>query len=154
MAVVKILEEYLAADVEKRMRETLLQTKKAVSVGMHKGRTLLAGKTPVDRGQMRNAWEITKDEIVDEAPHAGIIEGGARPHNVNSEGREALVEWAQRKFGIDEKDAQAVAQGVINKLKKKGQKGKFIARDSLTELRKMVVDEVETRLKRLSGMRL
>lgn len=153
---IRISHDELALDLEKRTRETLKQTKRGILSSMHRGRGVLASRTPVDRGHMKSAWEVkpATSEIADEAPHAGIVEGGARPHKVNKEGREALVRWAMRQLGVDQQTAQAVAQGVINKLAKKGQKGKFIARDALPELRDMVVKEVEHRLRKIAKTRL
>lgn len=79
---------------------------KAIRAGIRlaaeRGRSLLVRESPVDQGQYKNSWRIreTSDgpSIVNDAPHAGIIEKGARPHGVNREGIEALTAWALRKL--------------------------------------------------------
>lgn len=76
---------------------------KGLFIGAQRGRTFLVRKSPVDTGQYKNSW-VVKDQgrngatVENDAPHAGIIEGGARPHGVNREGIEALTKWVMRVF--------------------------------------------------------
>lgn len=150
---IRVTPAQLASDLRKRTRTLPKEIQKGIVSGMHRGRTLLSRKTPVDVGQMKASWRINPHTLalVNNAPHAGIIEGGARPHKVNRAGREALERWAMRQLQVDEKTAKAVAQGVINKLAKEGQKGHFITRDSLPDLAKMVRAETERFIRRQSG---
>jgi hypothetical protein len=73
------------------------------------------------------------------APHAGIIERGARPHPVSAEGRAAIKQWVIRKGiaadaalqpeykGRDIADIAAIIADLIcKKIAAKGQKGNFL----------------------------
>lgn len=69
----------------------------AVLRGQERGVTLLKRKSPVDQGQYKNAWTAVEGkQVLNMAPHAGIIERGAKPHKVSAEGREALAAWVRR----------------------------------------------------------
>ena len=151
---IKIDPKRLGSELAKRGRISRKAVERGIQRGMARGRALLVKETPVDVGQMRNAWRVDKDlGIINDAPHAGVIEGGARPHKVNAAGRRALEQWAMRQLGVDEKTAKAVAQGTINKLAKQGQKGHFIVRDNMPRLQRMVAQEVERKLKSQAGKR-
>jgi len=142
-----------ARDINKRMRELPRSIRRSLVAGAHRGRALLSKRTPTDLGQMRNSWRVvvTKDNqniiLINDAPHAGIIEEGARPHNVNFEGRLAIERWAMRQLGVDRKIAAAVTEGIVNKLQRHGQKGHYIVRDALPTMRLLAKKEVERRLK-------
>jgi hypothetical protein len=76
--------------------------KKAIFSAMHRGRSYIVGRTPVDRGILRNAWKVvsTADgaELLNDAPYAGIMERGARPFKISKAGLEALTGWVKRKI--------------------------------------------------------
>lgn len=150
---IRVTPEELAADLQRRASKLPRGIKKGILSGIHRGRTLLTKRTPVDRGQMKASWRAQPLtlELINDAPHAGIIEGGARPHKVNKAGRESLERWAMRQLQVDVKTAKAVAQGVINKLAREGQKGKFIVRDAMPELQAMVKIEVERLMRSQAG---
>lgn len=76
-------------------------------VAAHRGRTLLVRTSPVDTGMYKNAWRVVDlayaserhvIELDNDAPHAGIIELGARPHKVSRAGIEAIAGWVRRKL--------------------------------------------------------
>ena len=139
----KIRPDQLAGALRREMRQSKKLLKKAIKVGAARGRTHLVRKTPVDTGQMKNSWKSGEDYIHNDAPHAGIVEGGARPHNVSPEGIESLIDWARRQLGMSEKDAKGIAWGIAKKLAREGQEGKFIVETALPKLKRMVKDEYE-----------
>lgn len=154
MATIRTTPEGFQRDLRRRLRGLPKLVEKAMKSGAKRGRRLLVRRTPVDTGQMKNAWRTTgldDFENINDAPHAGIIEGGARPHKVNRAGRLALERWAMRQLGVDANTAKAVAAGTIRKLERFGQKGLFIVRDSLPELREEVAREVIRRVRRQAG---
>lgn len=136
--------------------------------GAERGRTLLKRLTPVDLAVMVNAWQVHEQpygcSLDNSAPHAGVIEGGARPHPVNEEGMKALREWVarnleivpvtrgknagsmrtlsskQRKAMADDpenehaKQVDRIAQAIAWKIRLHGQKGKFLVRNNLEKL--------------------
>ena len=151
---IRISEKDLAKDLRRRFRASRRGVDKALRKATQRGRSLLARRTPVDTGHMKNAWRATKTGIINDAPHAGIIETGARRHKVNRAGIEALAGWAQRVLGVDEKEARGVAFAIASKLAKRGQKGKFIVRDALPELRKFVRLAFEQNLRNIASKKL
>lgn len=91
-------------DLPKLLADHAAKLPKVVGQGLvlaaHRGRTLLVRESPVDQGLFRNSWEVREaffGAVIDNtAPHAGIIEKGARPHKVNREGIDALTKWVLR----------------------------------------------------------
>lgn len=74
-------------------------------------------------------------ENVNDAPHAGIIELGARPHKVSAAGIKAIARWAVRKLGLKREEAQSAAWGIAKKLEAEGQEPQYVVRDSLPQAR-------------------
>lgn len=129
-----------------------------MKLAAHRGRTLLVRKSPVDRGNFKNAWRVRTiaggAEIQNDAPYAGIIELGARPHPVSREGIEALTGWARRHFpGVDEKEHKSIAFAIAAKLKKYGQKPTYLVRDSMDELRQYIGEAMEAEVKKFAANR-
>lgn len=79
---------------------------RGVRLGAERGRKLLRDKTPVYDGLMRAAWKVSaipqgKGTLLsNDAPYAGVIEGGARPHGVSPEGKALIREWVRKKLTI------------------------------------------------------
>lgn len=91
--------------LEKHGQGVVRAVGRGVFVGAQYGKTRLVRATPVDQGQLRNSWKVSKVsngggvpdvEILNEAPHAGIVEKGARPHKVSPEGWAAIYQWVLR----------------------------------------------------------
>lgn len=121
----------LKGDLEARGAAVARGMRKAIEMGT----TLLKQRTPVDQGIMRLAWEATDAGITNSAPHAGIVEAGARPHKVNEAGIQALYEWVVRHgLGKDPKDQMSIVWAIAKKLEVNGQKATYFVRDSLPEL--------------------
>lgn len=122
-----------------------------------RGRGHLARQTPIDQRDMKRAWAafgpVTKEilaRIENDAPHAGVIERGARPHGVSEEGEERIRQWVRRKIlrgvrahtfsrgknkgqtvfrrfakGKRDPEVERVVGAIIHKLQIEGQKGTF-----------------------------
>lgn len=155
----------------------------AAQIAAQRGRSLLTSRTPVDLGQFKAAWRVRKVAgvwtLINEAPHAGVMEAGARPHEVNEEGREALAQWVRRhipvvdtwvrtpkgvfqtktkatraeaKRGNDiREEIDRIVDLICFRLRTKGYKGKFFVRDSLPELRAFVGEEINAAMARHVG---
>lgn len=106
--------------------------------------------SPVDQAHFKNAWQGDANGVRNDAPHAGIIERGARPHGVSIEGQQAIAEWAQRKFGVDEKEARSISFLICKKLKEHGQPGKYLVRNNLQQFLGWFQQEIERQLKAVS----
>lgn len=98
---------------------------------------------------IRNADGTASTAIT--APHAGIVELGARPHGVSAEGREAIKQWCMRKLGLDEKAAESATWGICQKLKAEGQKPTYLVRDSMPKAVEFFAAELERILNRRSS---
>jgi len=140
---IRDLHKYLARDIKKATKAI----EEGQAAAAQRGRTVLVRKTPVDTGQMKGAWKAGKDYIHNDAPHAGIVEKGARPHKVSRAGIESLTEWARRQLGLPDDQAKSVAWAVAKKLEKEGQKGTFFVEELTPKIAKMLQQEVERRLK-------
>jgi hypothetical protein len=61
-----------------------------------------------------------------DAPHAGIVELGARPHPVSPEGRMAIARWAARKLGLSDKEAERASWAIAQKIRERGQPPTYV----------------------------
>lgn len=186
--------EDLAGDLQERIREIPVSVKRGLQSGTSFGRTLLSKKSPVDQGQLKNSWKLIDMaggargrsgmiQLVNEAPHAGIVERGARPHKVSQEGIEAIAQWVWRNRNVfarstgafsgrasgpvqpgtggrramqrraDMGEATAIAYAIAWKIRRKGQKPTWFVRDSMPRISSMTRREVAHELERLAGTR-
>lgn len=118
-------------------------------------------RVPVDRGIYRGAWKVKPEEwgalVWNSAPHAPIVEDGARAENVKV-GRamiDALTEWVLRKkLATDQTEARHVAWAVAQSMKRNGifdmGKGLKIMAKAARRLPEMIVKEVTAELKRVT----
>lgn len=193
MTTVTIPPGRLGAFLKASVGKNAAAVQKGVRRGAMRSVALLTRKTPVDQGIMKNAWKYVEvggsvgspviARVDNSAPHAGIVERGARPHMPPLE---PILEWVKRhlktlglraprwknpKFGpwknarayarheerirshvsatADfEDDVLKVAEAIRWKIFKHGQKGLFIVRNSLDEIRELVNDEVNKAIAR------
>lgn len=85
------------------------------------------------------------------APHAPIVEEGARPHPVSIEARGRIAIWCERKLGLDAESAKQAAEAIAWKIQKYGQKGRYVMRDALKVAREFYAEEFESLLRRNAG---
>jgi hypothetical protein len=90
---------------------------RAIFSGLQRGKAYLVGKTPVDRGILRNAWKVIRlsdggAELVNDQPYAGIMERGARPFKISMAGIFALKGWVMRMF----KSGRMIPNGAHTKI--------------------------------------
>ena len=81
-----------------------------------------------------------KISVDNDAPHAGLVENGARPHEVSLEGRAAIKVWCMRKLGLDEKEAERATWAICEKIKKVGQAPRYVMRQSIQRAREFLKD--------------
>jgi hypothetical protein len=133
-----------------------------------------------DMGQYKNSFHVQKGAkdipavLFNDAPMAGVIELGARPHPVSQEGIEAIAAWARRKLGLSQVEvsgpvmkgaggrkklarsvqndiAMAIAISIARKIRHEGQKPRFVFKDELGNLRKFWREELERLLRTTKG---
>lgn len=149
------------------LRGEAARTRQAIKIGAHAAaqrfKARLVARTDelgiTDRGILKNSWRASAGggrdtagrfmaangvlaQVYSDAPHAGVVELGARPHAVSAEGLEAIKQWAMRKLGLDEKQAEAAAHGIAKKLALVGQKPRYLVRDVLPDARRYLAEEI------------
>lgn len=80
--------------------------KRGAKRGAQRARTHLVRTSPVDRGVLKNAWQVMQGggelfeiEVVNTAPYAGVVERGMRPgFKMSHEGLVAIAGWVKRKI--------------------------------------------------------
>lgn len=154
MSKIRLTPAKFARSLIKRAGGITKAVDKGIETGAHRGMAILVARTPSGAtSKMRQSWSVNgkgrRVEIHNDAPYAGIVEKGARPHPVNEEGIAAITHWARRKLGLNAVDAEGLAQGVAWKLRRKGQKPTHFVRDSMDDLRDALADEVARELKKV-----
>ena len=85
--------------------------------------------------------------MVADAPHAPYLEMGTRPHRPPLQ---PLIEWAQRKFGVEEDEAKRIAWAVASKIAKVGTEPRLYMARTVDDLEgSIVLQEIEAELKKL-----
>lgn len=115
-----------------RIREIIRKAAKAAAMRL---KTYLVRRTDAlgitHSGIYKGSFRATDNSVVNDAPHAGIVELGARPHPVSKEGREAIKQWAMVKLGLSAQEAESAAWAIANKIKLYGQEGRYVMRDAV-----------------------
>lgn len=142
---------------------------------------LVVQDSPVDQGEYKSAWEIRRTtgghpHLANDAPYAGVIELGARPHWPPFA---PIYEWALRKAGdlalggmfkigsqafrkdaegflnyrgqrsLDQDDRDEVyrfARAVQAKIAREGSPPRYIMRNRLDDAQRFLAEAVQTRL--------
>jgi hypothetical protein len=117
--------------------------RRGLRMGARGGRAVLVRRTPKDRGQLKAGWrsktfpegkrEVAR--VTNDAPYAGVVELGARPHQVSLEGRVAIAGWVRRHFPqLSDAEAWSFAHNIAAKLAAEGQAPTYFVRNSLPDL--------------------
>lgn len=139
--------------------------------GARRGLAHVKSKTPVDNGQLRAAWKVRGGDgarrlasLENDAPYAGIVELGARPHPVSRAGIIAIWEWVYRhraamgfvtgsgraRGGLSvEKETLRIAYAIAAKIRREGQRPTYFVRRELPELGNLSLYEVTVALEAL-----
>jgi hypothetical protein len=124
-------------------------------MGAHGARGVLVRLTPKDRGQLKAGWRSRgfpegKTEVArvsNDAPYAGVVELGARPHQMSMEGRVALAGWVRRHFpGMSEAEVWSMVQGIANKIANEGQAPTYFVRNAMPDLTRLAEMEIKRAL--------
>jgi hypothetical protein len=201
VAVIRVNANQLGKVLHKKHQRMFRAMAQGALAGAHRGRALIVRKTPTDQGQLKNTWKVIPGaesllkgaatprmfrasvlaELRNTAPHAGIVELGARPHKTSPEGWMAIYDWCVRHrqaLGLVTKSGRArrvrkgtvavhglladkgvgldpeiagIAWGIVKKLEREGQKPTYFVKGSLDELLAVVQREVDRALERESG---
>jgi len=177
----------LPKQVRARNRSALAGARIGINRAAARGRTILVRKTPVDQGQLKASWKLKLHkpsggarvgtgmvaENINDAPHAGIVEGGARPHRVNQEGWMAIYEWVRRHFGFTTSPGgrmqrapsrneagdldpvySEITWGIVHKLRREGQTATWFVRDAIPEIQKLAFELIVAEIKKRANRKL
>ena len=157
--VVRVPPGRLGAVLRSRARSAPGVMKDGMFLAAKRGEAQQKSLSPVYDGQYKSAWRAQKTAngacLENDAPYAGVIESGARPHAVNREGVDAIREWVRKQLlGIsasladENAEVESITWAIVKRIAEKGQEGKHIVRDSLPKLREWARSEIERRLER------
>lgn len=137
-----------------RVREAIKLATKAAALKL---KTYLVRQTDklgiTYQGVYKGGFRATDNSVVNDAPHAGIVEMGARPHKVSKEGREAIKRWAMIKLGLAEPEAEEASWGIAKTIEMVGQEGYHVMRDAVPMAVEFFKQELTRILKRNQGKR-
>lgn len=138
----KELEKYAEKSIE-TYRQTVVET-------LTEHMRVLIQNSPVDTGLFAQSWNLEVDEkraiLGNFAPHAPIIEFGARPFTPPIA---PLLEWARRVLQQPEVNSHcwALAKYTQQKISEKGMEPKRILGDAIDE----IISELQVKLKERLG---
>ncbi len=182
MPVFKISDRDVPALLRAHARRVPELSHNASITAANRARTMLVRASPVYTGIFRNAWRVRLNPgknqgatVENDAPHAGIIEKGARPHPVSREGIEALTLWAKRKLlhgasraaakrvskknrgsvtaDIDA-EAKRIAFAIAKKISQVGQKGLFLVEKRMGKFSKFYVTALNDEIRKMLAARM
>lgn len=149
MAVKSVKLEDFAKELGSYMRRAPDRFRKGVASGLAKSLPMLVKRSPVDTGLYAQSWAFTVDEkraiIGNIAPHAPIIEFGARPFTPPIK---PLLEWAKRVLNDPSQPPKyssrvwALAKYTQNKIAAEGMQPRYILQEALPEIVENIRKEV------------
>lgn len=158
MSTVRVTPDKLAVTLRANARRERAIVASAALAAAHRYRAhlveLVDGAGVTDTGVYRRSFKVIRSAdglgatVENHAPHAGVLERGARPHFVGAKVRAMIARWARRKLGLSQKEAIAAAWAIAYKISREGSKAHYFVRDSLPVARRLFGDEVRRRLKR------
>jgi len=141
MAAKTVKLENFAKELEEFNKATIEQQKKAVAMGVMRSIPDLVAASPVDTGLYANSWDFTQTEntaiLGNYAPHAPIIEMGARPFTPPLA---PLLAWAKRVLQDPSQppnyssEVWALAVGTQKKIAKVGMEPKHILENMIPKI--------------------
>jgi hypothetical protein len=122
--------------------------------GVMRGQVIVMDNSPVDTGLYQASWDTRlvgpgEAHLGNTAPHAPIIEYGARPHTPPLG---PLLAWAKRVLqdpSQPPKYSSAVwklAKGTQNKIRKHGQKPQHVLTNAIPQIEKLIKIEIKRRI--------
>lgn len=141
--------ENFANELKEFSKATLEEQRQAVVGGVMKSLPDLVAASPVDTGQYAASWNFTETEnsviLGNYAPHAPIIEKGARPFTPPIA---PLLAWAKRVLKNPsqppdyDSEVWALARGVQNKIAAEGMQ----PRNILERMLPTIIENIRTEL--------
>jgi len=141
--------ENFAQEIEGFSKATLKEQRVAVVSGVMRSLPELVAASPVDTGSYAASWDFTETEqnviLGNFAPHAPIIEKGARPFTPPIR---PLLAWAKRVLRSSsqppdyDSEVWDLAKGVQNKIAKEGMEPRNILEKMIPKIIKNIREEL------------
>ena len=129
---------------------TLKEQQAGVASGIARSIPDLVAASPVDTGMYASSWDFTVDEkqavLGNYAPHAPIIESGARPFTPPIA---PLLAWAKRVLKSAsqppdyDSEVWALARGTQSKIREQGMKPRHILENALPKILENIREELK-----------
>ena len=142
----------LSRELDEFTKKSLQEQQKAVANGMLKSLPELVKNSPIDTGQYASSWDFTVNEkeavLGNFAPHAPIIELGARPFTPPLA---PLLAWAKRVLKSPSQppnyddEVWALARGTQKKIEREGMKPRNILEKSIP----MIIENIKKEFERV-----
>lgn len=133
-------------------KEEIIQ---ATKIGVIRSIPTLVESSPVDTGQYASSWDFTEEEnqiiLGNFAPHAAIIEFGARPFTPPIT---PLLMWAKRVLGDPSQPPEysdqvwSLARGVQNKIAREGMKPRRV----LDKIIPKIIENIRKEIKNIGSL--
>lgn len=167
--VIRTTPAKVRGQLQRRFAGSKAAVRRGSMAAAHRSKTMISRHTPSDLGQLAHSWGVrnmgrdskgkfvkTKymAELYNDAPHAGVVEAGARPHKVSAEGWWSIYEWVERHFPeAASEDGQVDVYGndpefsritwaIVRKIGRDGQKATYFVRKRLPALVQIAQVEV------------
>ena len=151
MATKTVKLENFSKELKEFTKKTLLEQQRAVANGLLQSIPDLVANSPIDTGQYASSWdfEITEKAAIigNFAPHAPIIEIGARPFTPPIG---PLLAWAKRVLGSPsqppdyDSEVWALARGTQNKIAAQGMQPRNVLEKNIP----MIIENIKREFKR------
>lgn len=142
--------ENFAREIRDFTEASLEEQRVAVVSGIVRSIPDIVAASPVDTGQYANSWDFTETEksviLGNYAPHAPIIEKGARPFTPPMA---PLLAWAKRVLKDPSQppnyspEVWSLAKGVQNKIAREGMKPRNVLENMIPEIIKNILEELK-----------
>lgn len=144
--------ENFAKELKDFSKATIEQQRQAVAGGVMNSHRDLVAASPVDTGQYAASWDFTMTEqsaiLGNYAPHAPIIEKGARPFTPPIA---PLLAWAKRvlKNSSQPPDYDSEVWGLAKAVQKKISEEGMAPRNVLEKMLPKILENIQLELKRV-----
>jgi len=148
------MEEFVRSLKKDFNKDKIEEMKTAVEIGCVKSIPYLVKNSPIDTGLYAQSWAVQRLEnevqIGNSAPHAAVIEFGARPFTPPLK---PLLDWAKRVLKDPSQPPRysdrvwSLAKYTQEKIKREGMKPRHVLQNAMEEILKNVRSEIEAVLK-------
>lgn len=169
VSVIRTTPDKIGKLLQRRAKAHEKGVRRAALSAAHRGKAMIGRYTPSDLGQLSLSWNVRGDakgallaELYNDAPHAGVVEMGARPHKVSAEGWGAIYEWVERHFpeardeegGVDaygnDPEVSRITWAIVKKIGREGQKPTHFVKNRLRVFHEITIKEINHHLAKLA----